>query len=69
MFDKEKKYVMKRTEIPCPACYDMAFSRRPKVIQETPTTSYCDECGQHYTNEKGSDILSYKKSSKKNKYG
>jgi uncharacterized Zn finger protein len=53
MNKKKKGYIMKRTEIPCPACYDMVFSKKPKVIQETETTSYCDECGQRYTNEKG----------------
>ncbi len=61
MNNVEKKYIMKRTEIPCPDCYDMAFSRRPKVIQETATIFYCDDCGQYYTSEKGSNILSYKK--------
>ena len=40
--DETKKYIMKRTEILCPNCFNK------KVIEETKDNAYCDGCGQEY---------------------
>tara|TARA_R110000751_G_scaffold121224_1_gene221795 strand:+ start:315 stop:476 length:162 start_codon:yes stop_codon:yes gene_type:complete len=50
---EDKIYIMKRTEIPCPNCM------KKKVIQETKSEAYCDECGQQYNKELNSNILSF----------
>lgn len=47
------KYIMKRTEILCPNCMDK------KVIQETETRAYCDECGQGYIKNQNSNSLKF----------
>jgi NADH pyrophosphatase NudC (nudix superfamily) len=37
-----EKLIMTRTEILCPNCM------KKKVMQETETKCYCDNCGQQY---------------------
>lgn len=49
----DKVYIMKRTEIPCPNCM------KRKVIQETATTAYCDECGQNYDKKVNENSLMF----------
>ena len=48
-----KEFIMKRTEVPCPNCMNK------KVIQETVSKAYCDECGQRYNKNKDSNSLSF----------
>ena len=35
-------YAIHRTNMPCPNCM------RKKLIQDSPATAYCDECGQQF---------------------
>ena len=49
----EETYIMKRTEIPCPNCM------KKKILQETATKAYCDECGQKYNKEVNSNSVSF----------
>lgn len=46
-------YIMIRTEILCPNCL------KKKVIQETPSRAYCDNCGQRYIKLLNSNSLRY----------
>jgi len=48
---EDKVYIMKRTEIPCPNCM------KKKVLQETATEAYCDDCGQRYNKKVDDNVL------------
>jgi len=50
---EKENYIMQRTEVLCPNCM------KKKVIQETSSTAYCDECGQQYNKQQDSNTLRF----------